>query len=324
MPDINLNNPNNSAYPNYPANLTANTGSSYTNEQIYINQRFGFIDDSLYLTGGLLRYSTITKAWNILTNSAPSVLDDSKGMWNASALYKIIPNVSIYYSRSTNSSPVIANNNPLWRSGTQDEGGFKTEFFNKRLSLNGAYFKIAQSNVTVPNPARQTDPTAPDQLVSDLKNKGYEFELTGGITKDLSAIATYSHLHMRDNLGRMVRGVADNNASLLLNYSFKDTGAKGLTLSAGVSYSGKRAGDIPASNFTALNVVEQVSFYLKPQYTTILGASYRWNQMFLTRLTIDNVLDDKNYIDVAGGRVSGTGLTTAPGRNIRLTQTISF
>ncbi|MFT3828417.1 MAG: TonB-dependent receptor plug domain-containing protein [Opitutaceae bacterium] len=320
---IDLTNPDRKVYPTYPDSLSYRNGSSYQNLQLYLNQRFGLFDDRLYLTGGILHYETLTKAWNALTNSGLSVLDDSKMMWTASALFKIRHNVSVYYSHSTNSSPVIANNQPLWRDGVQDEVGIKTEFFNQRLSLNGSWFEINQTNVTVPNPARQTDPTAPEQLVSDLGNHGLEFEVMGSLTPNLSVIATYSHLKMRDALGRRVRGVADENASLLLNYRFADGTLKGLTLAGGVVFNGRRAGDVPI-NYTPLNVVGQTSFYLKAQYVTTFSATYRWSERLMTRLNVDNLFDDKGYISVAGGRVSGTGITTAPGINVRLSTTFSF
>jgi len=44
----------------------------------------------------------------------------------------------------------------LWRAGVQNEFGVKSEFLDRRLSLNAAYFEISQTNVTVPNPAYQT------------------------------------------------------------------------------------------------------------------------------------------------------------------------
>ncbi len=244
-------------------------------------------------------------------------------MWSASALYKATKNVSLYYNHSTNASPVIANSLPLWREGKQDEVGLKSEWFNQRLSFNAAYFQISQTNVTVPNPAYQTDPTQPQTLVSDLSNKGFELEVMGAITSDLSIIASFSHLKMRDSLGRMVRGVADKTATALLNYRFTE-GVKGLSLNLGVTYSGRRAGDVPDGNFTQLGIVKQVSFYLKPQYTTTVGANYIWSERFSTRLIVDNFLDQKDYISVSGGRISGTGVTTQPGINARLSATFHF
>ena len=323
MPAIDLSKPNASAYPVYPAALTQHTGNTYTNWQFYVNERLGFFQDRLYLTAGVLKFSTRTTAYNILTGSAPSILDDAKNMTSFSALYKVRDNVSLYASRSKNSAPVIANNLPLWRDGNQDEFGFKTEWFGRRLSVNGSYFEIEQTNVTIPNPDRQTNPSAPEQLIADYGNKGWELEVMGSLTKNVSAIATYSHLKMRDALGRMVRGVADNNASLLLNYRVSEGDFKGLALNFGVSYSGKRAGDTPI-NYTSLNVIGKTSFFLKPHYSTTAGASYRWSEKLTTRLTIDNVFDEKGHLYIAGGRVSGTGITTAPGINLRLTTTWNF
>jgi iron complex outermembrane receptor protein len=323
LPAIDLNNPDARAYPTYGSTLNTFNKSSFTNLQLYINERLGLFDDRVFLTGGILRFDTKTIGQNVLNNSAPSILDDGKYMYSVGALGKVRENVSIYYSHSTNSSPTIANNLPLWRDGVQDEFGFKTEFFDRRLSFNGAYFKIDQTNVTVPNPEHQTDPSAPEQLVSNFGNHGIEFELIGSVTRDLSVIATYSHLKMRDSLGRHVRAVADDNAAVLVNYRFSDGTLKSLSLNAGLTYTGRRAGDTPI-NYTPLNVVGKTSFFLKPVYTTTVGASYHFSEKLAARLVVDNLFNDKDYIAVAGGRVSGTGITTAPGINVKLSTTYTF
>ncbi len=330
LPNVNIFAPV-SVYPVYPAAYpTNNTGSgtSYTNWQLYFSERLGFFNDRLYLSGGVMSYSTVSKRWNVDTGIASGLLDDRKSPWSAGALFKVTDQVSVYASHSTNANAAIPGLNlpPLWQQGEQDEFGVKSEFFNRKLSINAAYFEIAQTNVTVPNPAFQTDPTQPQTLISDLANKGVEVELMGQLTPNLSAIATYSHLNMRDALGRMVRAVADNNASVLLNYRFTDGAAKGLAINFGVVYSGKRAGDSPTDggNFTPLGVVKKTSFFLKPSYQTTLGASYRLNPKVAFRLNIDNVFDDADYIAVAGGRVTGTGLYTQPGINVRFTTTFNF
>jgi iron complex outermembrane receptor protein len=330
MPAINIFN-HVSVYPVYPATYPTNnsgSGTSYSNKLLYLSQRFGLFDDRLYVSGGFMNYSTVSRRWNADTGALSGLLDDDQDVWSVGVLYKVNPNVSIYGSHSTNANAAIPGLNlqPLWQQGEQDEFGIKTEFLDKRLSINAAYFEISQTNVTVPNPAYQTDPTQPQTLVSDLSNKGYEVELMGRLTDNLSAIATFSHLNMRDALGRMVRAVADNNASLLLNYSFTDGPADGLTLNFGLSYSGKRAGDSPTDggNFTQLGVVKKTSFFLKPQYLTTFGASYRVNEKLSFRLNVDNIFDDADYISVAGGRITGTGIYTQPGINVRLTTTFNF
>ncbi len=322
LPGIDLSQPNLRAVPAWSTNWAFYNDSQFTNWQLYANQRLGFLADRLQLTGGVLHYDTHTYARNHVTGAAPGILDDHKAMWMGSALVKLRPHLSLYYNRSTNSSPVIANNLALWRDGVQDEVGFKSEFFQQRLSFNVAWFAISQTNVTVPNPERQTDPNAPETLISDAGNRGLELELVGGLTPQLSVIATFSQLRMRDNLGRHVRAVADRNAALLLNYRFRDR-LEGFALTAGVNYSGRRAGDTPL-NFTPLGVVGRTSFFLKPYYVTTLGVSYRLNEYYLFRLNVDNVLDDKGYLQQAGGRVSGTGITTAPGLNLKFSATVNF
>jgi iron complex outermembrane recepter protein len=325
MPPIDLTRPTEYAKPDPVAGqpFAFYNANGFTNWQFYVNERLGFFQDRLYLTGGILRFETKTTARNVLTGAAPSVLDDGKNMYMAAALYKVRDNISVYFSHSTNSSPAIANNQPLWRDGEQDEVGFKTEFFNRRLAINGAYFEITQTNVTIPNPARQTDPTAPEQLVSDFGNKGWELELMGSITPELSAVLTYSNLDMKDSLGRRVRAVADDTASLLLNYRFGgDSAFSNLALNLGVNYVGRRAGDVPI-NYTPLGVVGKTSFFLESYYATTFGASYKWRD-YNFRLVVDNILDDKDFIVVAGGRVSGTGITTQPGINAKLAVTLNF
>lgn len=322
LPGIDLSQPDRHVEPVWTDEWNIYNFNSFTHWQVYVNERIGAFDDRVQATGGLLYYDTRTWSSNPLTYETSSTLNDGKAMWMASLVVKPHRHVSLYYSHSTNSTPTIANDLALWRDGVQDEFGLKAEFFHQRLALSAAYFEIAQTNVAVPNPDRQTDPTAPEQLVSDLGNHGYEIELVGGLTPNLSVLATFSELKMRDSLGRRVRAVADRNAGMLLNYRFRSGRLEGLALNLGVSYSGSRAGDTPIS-YTPLNVVGKTSFFLKPYYVTQLGLSYRWRD-YLFRLNVDNALDDKGHIQQSGARVSGTGITTAPGINVKFTTTLTF
>lgn len=212
---------------------------------------------------------------------------------------------------------------PLRRDGKQDELGLKTEFFQQRLAFNVAWFRIRQTNVVVPNPDRQTDPAAPEQLISDLGDHGLELELTGGLTPNLSVVAAYTELRLRDSLGRPVRAVADRNAGLLLNYRRSLADARRLSVSLGLSYAGARPGDATGVNFTPLGVATKQSFRIPADHLVNFGASYKWGRT-LVRLNIDNLFDRANRVQQAGGRVSGTGLTTATGLNAKLSTTVEW
>jgi iron complex outermembrane receptor protein len=323
MPPIDLADPLREVRPIYADEFWFHNRNSATNAHLYLNQRLDLFDERLHLAAGILHYETRTRFEDVAASSAPTVLDDGRGMWTFSALVRPTVDLALYYSRSQNASPVIADGAPIWREGVQDEIGFKTEFLGGRLALTGAWFRIEQTNVTIPNPARQTDLGAPETLVSDYGNHGFECELVGALGRDLSVVATWSKLHMRDSLGRRVRGVADDSAALLLNYRLPPGRLHGLSLTLGASWTGRRAGDVPIP-FTPLGVVGKTSFFLRPHLATTFGASWKWSDRVLLRLNIDNLLDEDDVFVVAGGRVSGTGITMQPGRNVKLSTTLRF
>ena len=324
LPPLDLAHPGVPANPVWAATLAADNRAKQNTWQAYLNQRFTFFSDRLQVSGAGLHYSVYMKNRSQLDPlAAPSVLDDSRSLWLASLLLKLRPDTSVYYTRSTNSTPVIANNLPLWRDGKQDEIGLKAEFFRQRLALNLAAFRIRQTNVSVPNPDHQTDPLAPEQLISDLSDRGFEAELTGGLAPNLSIIAAFTALHLRDSLGRPVRAVADRNAAVLLSYRVPLAGANRLPFFLGVSHAGARPGDATSVNFTPLGVATRQSFRIPAYNVTNCGAAYRRGRCVL-RLNFDNILNETDYLQTAGGRVSGTGLAVATGFNAKLSTTVEF
>ena len=295
--------------------------SSNRNNQFYFNERLGFWNERIFLNGGLLHYTVYTTARNAFTNGPTSILDSSKDMGMASIVVKPMDNVSVYSSYSTNGTPSIANNVALWAQGKQFEYGIKSEFFDRRLSLSAAHFQIAQTNVSTPNPARLSDVNAPLTVLSDLKDHGVEFEATGALTKNVSIMAAYTHLRLRDALGRRVRAVADDAGSLLVNYHVTDGSLKGFAASVGAVYSGSKPGDLPSPNFTPLGVPTKVSYYV-PAYTLYnLNLNYRWHQVRFA-LFVDNLFDKDGITQ--GGGVGGLGLSPAWRRNIRFSTTFDF
>lgn len=260
----------------------------------YVNERLGFFDDRLFVTAGAVNIQAKSSTQNRL-NGLFTSLDDSKTVFVYGAVYKPLEHLSLYVSRSSNAVPVIANNRALWREGRQWEVGFKVGTKDNRLMLSGAYFEISQTNVTVPNPAYQNDNTLPQSLISDIENSGYELEIVGGLTKNLSVIASYTHLDQKDSLGRAVRAISPKNAGMLLSYKFSEGPLKKLSAFAGVSYVGRRSGEEPAISFTALNVIAQPSFFFAPLTLVNAGLKYPFSERVSVALNLDNVTD-KRYL----------------------------
>lgn len=291
--------------------------------QAYLYTRLGFFNDRLFLTGGTSRVwlDNFQSQW--ITNNAPSnkiaALKDQHDTYSWGVLGKPLPYLSLYYSYSSNAAGVTANNQVLWRSGKQHEWGVKTDLFHDRLTFTAAHYQIIQTNLSTPNPAFNSDPVHNQpNILANYTNHGFEFELKGGITKELSIVSSYTTQKLRDPFGRRPRNIADRTAALLLSYHFDEGPAKGLGLFGGFTRQGKTAGET-VTGVTALGVVEQPGYYI-PAFTIVnVGASYRW-QNYSFNLTVDNALDQEGFWQAAGRG----SVPPIPKRNVRLTTTIAF
>jgi iron complex outermembrane receptor protein len=313
-PDDNPPKPDKSTY-----TLAAYATNHNRQVQAYAFNRLSALNDRLFVTGGIARVWLDNVSINLRTN-VTSPLKDNHDTYLFGVLAKPLPHLSVYYSYSTNATGVTANNLPLWRTGKQKEWGVKADFLEQRLTVTGAYYDIVQNNLTTPNPAFNVDPVNnPPTLLSDQTNKGYEIEVKGGLTKNISLVASYTSQKLRDAFGRRPRNIADETAGLLVHYSFRDGRLKGLGVFGGLTRQGDTAGETPASSATPLGVIQQVGFYL-PAFTIYnAGASYAWDRYSLN-LTIDNVFNHKGFWQAAGRGA----VPPIPGTNVRLGATIRF
>jgi iron complex outermembrane recepter protein len=307
--------------PNHPVNYTlgSNTYTENTKKQAYGFTRFGFFKDRLYLSGGVSRLWLDVPVKNNRTGTSTLL----KGATNTplyGALFKVTPGVSLYYSHSTNANGVLFNGAALFQEGKQDEYGVKAEFFNQRLSVSASHFDISQNNIVTPNPSFFIDPVNnPQFFKADLTNEGFEIDVVGGLTKNLTVIASYTDMKLRDAFGRRRRNIPDTTANALLKYSFTDGTAKGLSVFAGVTHVGNQAGEDPSITATPLGVVAQISFYAPARTIYNAGASYVRGK-YRYNLNIDNLTDVKT-IWQPSGRFS---LAPYPGLNLRFTTTYTF
>jgi iron complex outermembrane recepter protein len=291
--------------------------------QAYVYTRFGFLNERLFITGGASRVWLDNLQYQWITNNAPAntiaALKDHHDTYSGGVLGKPLPNLSVYYSYSSNAAGVTANNQALWRTGKQHEWGFKTDFDNQRITFTAAHYQILQTNLSTPNPAFNSDPLHnPQNILANFTNKGFEFELKGGITKDLSIVTSYTTQKLRDPFGRRPRNIADRTAALLLSYHFHEGSLKDLALFGGFTRQGKTAGET-VSGFTALGVTEMPGYYI-PSFTIFnAGASYHWKN-YSFNLTVDNLFDQKGFWQAAGR----ADVPPIPERNVRFSTTVSF
>jgi outer membrane receptor protein involved in Fe transport len=319
IPNLNLSAP--IGLPAHPTAYTIGTlrHTENTKKQVYGFARLGFLHDRLLVNGGISRLWLDVPVTNKLNNTSTRLT----GATNTplyGALFKITPAVSAYYSHSTNANGVLFNGAALFQEGKQDEFGVKTEFFNKRLSITASHFDITQNNIVTPNPSFFIDPVNnPQNFKADLTNKGFELDVVGGVTKNLTVLASYTDMKLRDAFGRRRRNIPDTTMNAMLKYSFTDGAAKGLSVFGGVTHVGNQAGEDPSITATALGVVAQVSFYAPARTIYNAGASYARGK-YRFNLNLDNITDEET-IWQPSGRFS---LSPYPALNIRFTTTLAF
>jgi outer membrane receptor protein involved in Fe transport len=325
-----------SAYTAFSANLPENGWYA----QGYGLIRVGAFDDHLFVTGSYSRSwaevneykfaginlpgigqvgSTAAPTLSTFSHTnipAVPVVNPWHDEYIAGILGKPLPNVSIYGSFSTNAS--IAGQTPLWQNGKQYEYGVKTNFFDNRLTVSVDHFQISENNIAITNPLFNTGQSTIATLYANETNHGEELNVSGGITKNLSVILSYTNMRFRDAVDRRVRNIPDNMANLLLNYHFTDGALKNLGVFAGVQHDGSVAGEnTPNLGYTSLGVPDQVGYYIAAWTVANAGASYQW-QRYHFNLNIDNVLNQKFWWQPA----SRNSVCPYPGLSVRLAVTI--
>jgi len=326
LPAINLFTPDNN--PPKPAesaytSVGTNNKSVSTTKQAYAALRTGFFSDRLFVSGGTARVwndSTVTDLRNGNT-LAGAPLRGHRDTYLAGFLVKVAKHVSTYYSYSSNAQLSSFNNLPLWREGKQHEFGVKTEFFNQRLSLGGSHFQIEQTNLSTPNPLFLVDPVNnAAQILSSQTNRGFEFDLVGGLTKELTVLASFTAMHTRDQLGRRPRNIPDTTANALLKYDIRSGDLKGAGAFLGVTHTGNAAGEIPpGTGLTPLGVIVPVSFYTPARTILNVGASYVWQQ-YRFNLNVENATNKKTVWQGSGRN----SLSPFPSTAVRLTTSVKF
>ncbi|WP_182912790.1 TonB-dependent siderophore receptor [Paracoccus onubensis] len=133
--------------------------------------------------------------------------------------------------------------------GDQFEAGVKYESPDGSRMLTLSAYQITQQNITSPNP----DPIAGGMLqTGEARVRGFELEGKAELTAALSLIASYAYTDSKVTkandgteylLGNELNMVPDHQASLWLDYSFRQGALQGLSLAGGMRYQGKSFGD---------------------------------------------------------------------------------
>lgn len=310
--------------------LTGGASRTWAKPTVYTDTTVGTTVASLGPGASILGLGSLTggqKTNKILVNNfgttgaAPALNQPSQKTFQdtymAGALLKPAKNVSVYYSFSTNAG--ISGNTPvLWQKGKQHEFGVKTQLFNDRLQVSADHFQITESNVSTVNPAHNVDATQPATLQSNLANRGFEFNVIGGITKNVSVVASFTKMKLRTAAGQRFRNVPDQMTNLLINYHFTDGALKNLSVFAGMVHVGDVSGEAPGGGNVG-GALGKPGFIVSAYTIFNAGAGYTWKR-YSFNLNVDNVADSKLWWQPA----SRQSVSPYPGITFRFATTVHF
>lgn len=339
--------------------LTQNRTAKLSEMQFYVQENFGFWKDRIQLVGGLSRYFgelTRTDTTNIPAPGPEKTLSITSTAKTYGLIVRPVAGVSLYYSHNSSGATMpgslqAGNANlastalPAYKpsEGEQDEFGVKLSLLEERLTFSAAHFDITQTNYAVPNSeyyvlVSQGNQAAanllPTSTFLDVNSKGWEFEGSYAVSKNLTLIGNYSSYTYRQPTGVRIRAVPDRILAAFADYRFTD----GPLANFGVSLGVDSKSDMVGESVTALTttkplagsvgtfpgvapgfVPQQASYKYDGRTLVNLGFSYRGKD-WVARAQVNNLLDEE-YIAVGGSR---TAIAVGTPRELRATFTYNF
>ncbi|MBD2562258.1 MULTISPECIES: TonB-dependent siderophore receptor [Nostoc] len=261
-----------------PTGLTNRTVDfSDSNWGVYI-QDFIKLGQFRLLAG--LRYGGFENINGGVTQQEDNYISPSIGL-----VYSLTDSASVYTSFSQSTEPQFGllsdGGFAEPRKATQYEVGAKVNLLDDRLSVTAALFQLEQTNIA------ESDPSNPDFsiLVGDIRSRGFELDVTGKVTENLSLIAAYTYLDSEITTsvvpgqeGNRPINTPEHSVGLYGKYDFTEGSLRGLSLGTGLVYVGERQGD------------NENTFELPGYVRVDLGAAYKVNNLTF-RLGIENLFD---------------------------------
>ena len=193
-------------------------------------------------------------------------------------------------------STTIANANtggpfdPLYSSLI--EGGFKTEWFGKRLTAN-----LSVYNLTVDGALYNAGVAGQPELLTQIGqevSKGVEFDILGQIATNWSILATYAYndatitkSNTESEIGRQKPNAPLHQGSFWTKYSISRGKLAGLGFGLGANFVSDRLGSIVAVGATPQAI---------PAYTLVNAALYYQVQKFKIQLNANNLGDKTHWV----------------------------
>jgi len=212
-------------------------------------------------------------------------------------VYAINPNINAYALYTQGYNPQAATSQSPTAGGPFDpvksnmvEAGFKSEWFNKRLSVTTSVYQINQVNALYPAPA----PAPADSMVQIGKetSKGFEFEVVGQLADNWNVVLNYAFNDAKlneaggtdkDFIGQQKPNAPRHMGNFWTKYSFKVRALKGIGIGVGGNFVTKRN--------LSLNQAQSI-----PGYELLNAALYYKIDKFQIQFNMNNILNKTYWV----------------------------
>ncbi|MDY0192522.1 MAG: TonB-dependent receptor [Aliarcobacter butzleri] len=302
--NINLSNPVYQHLTNLSVHPTARNMSA---KKTSVESWGTFIQDNLNLTDDLIfsagvRYSE-SKPQNGQRTDATT---PSFGL-----VYHLSSQTSLYtnYSESFTPNSAMDKNGKILdpETGKGYEFGVKQKLFDDKFDLTTAFFKIEKENIALADP---NAPAVGGWSISSGKqeSQGFEIDLSGDITSNLSVIASYGYVDTKnkDANNKDLRNIPNHTANLFTTYKLTALNLPDYYIGGGAKYIGNKYAD-DANNMQ----LDSALIY----NATIGYKKGNWK----ANLSVQN-LTDEEYVDGAlASNAAGTRVYVGTPRTILAT-----
>lgn len=166
--------------------------------------------------------------------------DQSDWVRRAGLVFKVKPDIAIYFNNSTKFDPVTRRdqNNDLLnpQQGIVYEVGVKTAMWNGRFTSTIAWFDLRATNIPVSVPGENYHRSSGEQV-----NQGWEIDLGFEPVKNWQLIVTAYAGDIKDaNTGVPLNDSVNNTYSFMTAYNFTEGNLKGLRVGLAGYWCGRR------------------------------------------------------------------------------------